>query len=258
MSEPTDARVRDLVERLRPELGALEGLARAARGRDHQPQLPGPRSPASDVRRAAAGQGHRAAGDRPRGRARGRTRWPPSAASAPEVVAMLDDPPCLVTRFVVGEPIERGGAARAGGAGRGGARRCGRSTPAGSAAGRVLDAFRIVEAYAARIAAPRRRASPSSTSERWRAARRDRSAALSGPEHEPVPCHNDLLAANFIRSPARACGSSTGSTRGWATATSTSATSRSTTSSTRTTRRRLLAAYFGEPRHARGGSPRCG
>ena len=24
-------------------------------------------------------------------------------------------------------------------------------------------------------------------------------AALAGPEHEPVPCHNDLLAANFIR-----------------------------------------------------------
>ena len=23
-------------------------------------------------------------------------------------------------------------------------------------------------------------------------------AALSGPEHEPVPCHNDLLAANFL------------------------------------------------------------
>ena len=23
-------------------------------------------------------------------------------------------------------------------------------------------------------------------------------AAISGPEHEPVPCHNDLLAANFI------------------------------------------------------------
>ena len=24
-------------------------------------------------------------------------------------------------------------------------------------------------------------------------------AALTGPEHEPVPCHDDLLAANFIR-----------------------------------------------------------
>jgi thiamine kinase-like enzyme len=24
-------------------------------------------------------------------------------------------------------------------------------------------------------------------------------AVLTGPEHEPVPCHNDLLAANFIR-----------------------------------------------------------
>jgi thiamine kinase-like enzyme len=25
--------------------------------------------------------------------------------------------------------------------------------------------------------------------------------ALDGPEHEPVPCHNDLLTANFIRDP---------------------------------------------------------
>ena len=24
-------------------------------------------------------------------------------------------------------------------------------------------------------------------------------AALRGPEHEPVPCHNDLLPANFLR-----------------------------------------------------------
>ena len=30
-------------------------------------------------------------------------------------------------------------------------------------------------------------------------------AALSGPEHEPVPCHNDLLAANFIRGGEQIC-----------------------------------------------------
>jgi thiamine kinase-like enzyme len=30
-------------------------------------------------------------------------------------------------------------------------------------------------------------------------------AALSGPEHEPVPCHNDLLTANFVRDGGRVC-----------------------------------------------------
>ena len=28
---------------------------------------------------------------------------------------------------------------------------------------------------------------------------REIESALSGPEHEPVPCHNDLLAGNFLR-----------------------------------------------------------
>jgi thiamine kinase-like enzyme len=30
-------------------------------------------------------------------------------------------------------------------------------------------------------------------------------AALTGPEHEPVPCHNDLLTANFVRDGGRVC-----------------------------------------------------
>jgi thiamine kinase-like enzyme len=29
--------------------------------------------------------------------------------------------------------------------------------------------------------------------------------ALTGPEHEPVPCHNDLLTANFVRDGGRVC-----------------------------------------------------
>ncbi|HET7509564.1 MAG TPA: phosphotransferase, partial [Solirubrobacterales bacterium] len=118
------------------------------------------------------------------------------AGVGPEVVAMLDDPPCLVTRFVVGEPM--GGAEM--------------REPAAialvAAALRTLhareerlpstfSAFRVVEAYAARMA-DRGATVPASYEWAISAALRIE-AALGGPEHEPVPCHNDLLSANFIR-----------------------------------------------------------
>jgi thiamine kinase-like enzyme len=115
---------------------------------------------------------------------------------APEVVAMLDDPPCLVTRFVVGEPMgaeelgtpeviaEVATALRA-------LHACEERLPV------EFSGFRVVEDYAARIAD---RGAPVPASYEWAAAAAHRiEAALVGPEHEPVPCHNDLLAANFIR-----------------------------------------------------------
>jgi thiamine kinase-like enzyme len=115
---------------------------------------------------------------------------------APEVVAMLDDPPCLVTRFVVGEPMQAEEL------------RTGDAIAEVAAALRTLHAceerlpvafsgFRVVEDYAARIA---ERGGSVPPSYEWAAAAAHRiEAALVGPEHEPVPCHNDLLAANFIR-----------------------------------------------------------
>jgi thiamine kinase-like enzyme len=115
---------------------------------------------------------------------------------APEVVAMIDDPPCLVTRFVVGEPMEAAelrepealaevaAALRA-------LHACEERLPV------AFSGFRIVEDYAARIAD---RGATVPASYEWAAAAALRiEAALLGPEHEPVPCHNDLLAANFIR-----------------------------------------------------------
>src|SRR3954470_6749316 len=119
------------------------------------------------------------------------------AGIGPEVVAMLDDPPCLVTRFIVGEPI---GAEGLGGAA---------AVAEVAAALRALHAceeplpiefssFRVVESYAARMA---ERGATVPASYEWAAAAALRiEAVLLGPEHEPVPCHNDLLAANFIRS----------------------------------------------------------
>jgi len=116
----------------------------------------------------------------------------------PEVVAMLDDPPCLVTRFVEGEPMsaaelrepttmaEVAQALRT-------LHACEERLPV------AFSSFRIVEAYAARMAS-RGAEVPSSYEWAMGAAHRVE-AALVGPEHEPVPCHNDLLSANFIRSP---------------------------------------------------------
>jgi thiamine kinase-like enzyme len=121
-----------------------------------------------------------------------------AAGIGPVVVAMLDDPPCLVTEFVVGEAMsgeqlrEPGALAEA------------------AAAMRTLHAreerlpiefssFRIVETYAARMAG---RGAEVPSSYEWAMAAAHRiEAGLVGPEHEPVPCHNDLLPANFIDSP---------------------------------------------------------
>ncbi|HSS43344.1 MAG TPA: phosphotransferase [Solirubrobacterales bacterium] len=121
-----------------------------------------------------------------------------SAGIGPEVVAMLDDPPCLVTRFVEGEPMSAAELrdpvtlAEVAGALRTLHSREERLPVA-------FSGFRIVEAYAARIA-ERGAEVPSSYEWAMGAAHRVE-ATLVGPEHEPVPCHNDLLAANFIRSP---------------------------------------------------------
>lgn len=118
------------------------------------------------------------------------------AGIGPPVVAMLDDPPCLVTQFVVGEPMtpeelrrpervaEAAAALRS-------LHACEEKLPV------AFSSFRIVEAYAARMAD---RGATVPASYEWAAAAALRiEAVLVGPEHEPVPCHNDLLAANFIR-----------------------------------------------------------
>jgi thiamine kinase-like enzyme len=119
-----------------------------------------------------------------------------AAGIGPEVVAMIDDPPCLVTRFVVGEPMESkelrepavmaevATALRT-------LHACEERLPV------EFSGFRIVEDYAARIAD---RGADVPAAYEWAATAAHRiESALAGPEHEPVPCHNDLLAANFIR-----------------------------------------------------------
>ena len=114
----------------------------------------------------------------------------------PEVVMVLEDPPCLVTRFVAGDPMvpqelrEPTAVARIAAALRT-LHACEERIPVD------FSCFRIVDTYAARMAD---RGAVVPASYEWAVAAAHRiEAALTGPEHEPVLCHNDLLAPNIIR-----------------------------------------------------------
>jgi thiamine kinase-like enzyme len=117
---------------------------------------------------------------------------------APEVAAALDDPECIVTVFVEGvgmsAPALREPEAR---------QRIATALRAfhdsGEDLGSAFDSFRIVETYA-KTATERGTPIPDAFGPASEHAR-DIEAALRGPEHAPVPCHNDLLAANFINTP---------------------------------------------------------
>ena len=168
-------------------------------GRDHQPQLPGPlrrratwwcgcraRTPScSEIDRGAERDGERAGGRGSGSRRRWwrcsttRPAWSPSSSSASRwTPEELREPAALD---------------------RGRRRRCGRCTAASERLPTELTRFRIVETYAATDRASAAPRSPPPTSEAPASGARGSRRRWSGPEHEPVPCHNDLLAANFIR-----------------------------------------------------------
>jgi thiamine kinase-like enzyme len=117
------------------------------------------------------------------------------AGVAPKVAAMLEDPPCLVAEFLgartmtaeeLREPsslIDVAADLRA-------------IHGAEQFLPKEFSSFRIVETYA-KTAAERGVDVPAEYEQAHEHAGRIE-AALTGPEHEPVPCHNDLLAANFL------------------------------------------------------------
>jgi thiamine kinase-like enzyme len=116
------------------------------------------------------------------------------AGVGPEVVAFMTEPPCLVTRFVSGRPVsaeelreppmlDQVAAAL-------------RAFHAGPPLPSTFDAFAIVDAYHATARAHGVRI-PDRYGELIAGAHAIR-AALHADEHAPVPCHNDLLTANFI------------------------------------------------------------
>jgi thiamine kinase-like enzyme len=116
---------------------------------------------------------------------------------APPVVVFLADVPALVTRWLPGGdvPVEEmrtpGVLAQVAAM----LRRL-HETPALPSAFAI---FRLIEEQRALTDAL-----PDSYEDLLRLARRIE-AALTGPEHVPVSCHNDLLTANFVRDGARVC-----------------------------------------------------
>ncbi len=118
---------------------------------------------------------------------------------APEVLAHLEDPVVLVTAFVEGptmespelrEPraLEEVAAALR------------KIHGCGAAIGARFDAFRLVEDYAAATRARGGEVPPSYEVAHAAAGRIERAPALAG--GAPVLCHDDLLPANFIATPA--------------------------------------------------------
>ena len=223
---------------LEDELGAPEGepepldggitnrnVRVRLRGRDCVIRLPGSGTALLGIDRGT----ERAATVAAAARASGRTWSPPRRPRLPR------------------DGVRRGRGAGRGGAARAGPDRAGGRGPAPVHAGppldRRFDAFEIVERYKhlaeERAAAPRRLRRA-----RRRRGRHPRRARRPGAR--PVPCHNDLLRANFIDDGTR-LRILTGSTRGWATATSTSPTCPSTTGYAEDDDERLLAAYWEEP-----------
>ena len=126
-----------------------------------------------------------------------RTEWAATRAAAaagvgPEPIAFDPGLGCLVTAFIDGRPVE--------------AEELRARIPELATALRAIhggpplpsafDPFAVVADYA-RIASERGGAIPPEVAELAPAAAAIR-AELGGPEHGPVPCHNDLLTANFL------------------------------------------------------------
>jgi thiamine kinase-like enzyme len=195
MSAATEPRLLELAERLRSRIGDLtappEPLDGGITNRNYRLRtaqgewvlrLPGKDTGLLEIDREAEHQATRAAA---------------AAGVAPEVGAFLADEEILVTRFVTGRPVEPETLrepellAEV-------ARRL-RTFHSGPPIPSTFDSFRIVETY--RDTAARHGAAiPPAYADALALARRIE-PVMTGPEHDPVPCHDDLLAANFICAP---------------------------------------------------------
>ena len=127
--------------------------------------------------------------------------WAAACAAAragvgPPVRAMLEDPPVLVTVFVEGRHVteedlrEPAMLAKLAGC-------LNQMHSSGEELPSTFSALRVGEAYAD-IARSRGVEPPGYYDAAHKSAKRIEKT-LRGPSHEPVPCHNDLLAANLIR-----------------------------------------------------------
>ena len=117
------------------------------------------------------------------------------AGVAPRVAAMLEDPPCLVAEFL-GARTMTAEELRAPGCLTDVAADLRAIHGAKDSLPNTFSSLRIVETYA-ETGRERGATVPPAYEEAHGHAQRIE-AALRGPEHQPVPCHNDLLAANFL------------------------------------------------------------
>jgi thiamine kinase-like enzyme len=119
------------------------------------------------------------------------------AGVAPQVAALLENPPCLVTHFIEGETMgaealrEPAALARVAAALR--------AVHGCEPVATTFSAFRVVKDYAEKAKA--RGGEVPAAYERSHPTATKIEAALRRRPHESVLCHNDLLAANFIDSP---------------------------------------------------------
>jgi thiamine kinase-like enzyme len=115
---------------------------------------------------------------------------------APDVAAFIESPPCLITCFIQGreltaqelrEPDTLAEVAR------------GLRTfhDSGAELTTGFDSFRVVEEYAS-TAASHGVQTPPEFAEALARARAIREAVAGQEEHDPVPCHDDLLSSNFL------------------------------------------------------------
>jgi thiamine kinase-like enzyme len=188
-----DRNLGQIVELLVPRLGPLDrgpqplegGITnrnyRATfAGREYVIRVPGKDTDLLDIDRAAEYEANQAAAD---------------VGVAAPVAAFLDEPQAIVTEFIEGRGMEAGELREPEAlADVAAALRCVHDS--GAALRTSFDSFRIVELYE-RTARERGAEVPAAFEPALREANRIE-AVLGGVEHEPVPCHNDLLAANFI------------------------------------------------------------
>jgi len=181
-----------IVQRLEPRLGPLVGAPEPLDGgitnrnfkvrlgeRDYVIRVPGKDTSLLGIDRKAEWAANQAAAE---------------VGIAAPVAAMLDDPECIVTEFIAGrgmtaDELRAGDSLRA-------VADALRTMHAAPPIPSRFDSFRIVEDYA-EVARERGAEIPAAYHEALATARRIE-GGLTGPEHDPVPCHNDLLAGNFI------------------------------------------------------------
>jgi thiamine kinase-like enzyme len=126
------------------------------------------------------------------------TRRASDLGVGPKVAAALDDPPCLVTCFVIGRVMESD-ELREPRAVATVARHLRGFHESGLELPTDFQVFDIAGDYA-RLARDRGEEPPPDFEDALACAGQIVEAVRGHPEHEPVPCHDDLLAANFLLS----------------------------------------------------------